>query len=135
MNSVQDVKCCSQCIHRNVCKDYTEMLAKAHPDQDRASKWLNSLDGDYCQGADCKHFASIEQFIRIPCYSNTLIYEPYKNQISVYKVTSFTPKCGSLYLNLSCQEGYFTRREVNADLVGLQVFLSREDAESLLVGR
>lgn len=126
---------CSQCIHCNVCKDYMEMLANAYHSDQKASNWLDALDGDYCQGADCNHFASIEQFIRIPCYSNTLIYEPYKNQISVYKVTSFTPKCGSLYLNLSCQEGYFTRHEVNADLVGLQVFLSREDAESLVSRR
>lgn len=133
MNSVQDAKCCFHCIHRNVCKDYTEMLARAHYlDQKRVSNWRDALDGDYRQDVHCSHFASIEQFIRIPCYSNTLIYEPYKNQISVYKVTSFTTKCGSLYLNLSCQEGYVTRHEVNADLVGLQVFLSREDAESML---
>lgn len=124
---------CSQCVHVDVCQIYVDAISRLS-DVDTAvlSDWRNSLHGSLINTA-CDHFKSKIGTIVLPCQIGDLIYEPVRNQISVFQVTSFSVEHDTLFLDLFCQSGYLTRTRIDASLIGIVAFLTYSEAAAMLL--
>lgn len=124
---------CSQCIHVDVCQIYVDAISKlSNVDSTGLSDWRHSLHGSLLDTA-CDHFKSKVGTVVLPCQTGDLTYEPVRNQISVFQVTSFSVEHGTLFLDLFCQSGYLTRTRIDASLIGIVAFLTRSEAVAMLL--
>ena len=124
---------CSQCIHADVCQIYVDAISKlSEVDTEVLADRRNSLQGSLLDTA-CDHFKSKTRTFVLPCQTGDLIYEPVRNQISVFQVTAFRVEHGTLFLDLSCQSGYLTRTRIDASLIGVVAFLTHSEAVAMLL--
>lgn len=124
---------CSQCIHADVCQSFVAAISKLYTiDTAVLSEWRDSLHKSLLNTA-CERFKSKINTIVLPCQIGDLIYEPARDQISVFRVTSFSVKHGTLFLDLSCQSGYLTRTRIDASLIGIVAFLTYSEAAAMLL--
>lgn len=118
-------KICGNCIHYDVCMDYTTL---------KESEFAQNFKGSDIL---CEHFKPKSRYIELPCAVGDTVYEPQtlRNRIQAYNIT--TSKWNGHYWWFSWilkeRKGIFTNVEGFSSLqIGKTVFLSKEEAEQKL---
>lgn len=122
---------CKDCVHVEVCRYYTNELAKANGIPLKVEEIDGLLECD-----DCEDFKDRSRFVELPIKPGTVLFVPIRNQITIYKITGICvrePGFGServLIEGISCNPFY---SDISA--IGKTAFLTREAAEQALKER
>ena len=114
---------CKECLHVEVCRYYTNELAKANG----IPLKVEEIEG-LLECGDCEHFKSRSQFVELPCKKDDVIFcNNSAGVIIPQKVTGFIIRASGTYVE--------TDMLIHESAIGDFVFLTREEAEQALKER
>lgn len=110
---------CKDCIHYNVCHNNFKNID------------LNEeMTDEHC----CVYFKDKSRFVELPCKVGNLVFEPYRDFINVYEITTIRLSKYGLFFNwrlynsgVYSNVNGFSEREINKT-----IFLTKEEAEAKL---
>ena len=116
---------CKDCVHVEVCRYYTNELAKANGIPLKVEKIEGLLECD-----DCEHFKDRSRFVELPCERGDLVYFIKARRVMADIVSKFTiDKCGVMLQRVNGYNLGYT------DQLGKRIFLTHEAAEQALKER
>ena len=130
---------CKDCIHVEVCRYYTNELAKANGIPLKVEEIEGLLECD-----DCEHFKGRSQFVELPCKVGDMVYLDnlhikYADVIGIY-IDAFGGVFDlRIYTNIQLANGfgyeYFISKDYTFEDIGKRIFLTKEAAEQALKER
>ena len=130
---------CKDCIHVEVCRYYTNELAKANGIPLKVEEIEGLLECD-----DCEHFKDRSQFVELPCKVGDMVYLDnlhikYADVIGIY-IDAFGGVFDlRIYTNIQLANGfgyeYFISKDYTFEDIGKRIFLTKEAAEQALKER
>lgn len=115
---------CAECVHVEVCRYYTNELAKANGIPLKLEEVERLLECD-----DCENFKDRARFVELPCKVGDTIYWNLLGKPVEDEIVSIT-----IYKNVI---RVFLKKGISFDIedIGRMLFLSREEAEQELTER
>lgn len=128
---------CTECVHVEVCRYYTNELAKANGIPLKLEEVERLLECD-----DCENFKDRSQFIKLPCKIGDKLYFnnqhiKYARVIAIYIDASGGMFDLKIFTNVETVSGYesFINKDYTFEDIGQRIFLTREEAEQALKER
>ena len=127
---------CKDCLHGEVCRYYTNELAKANG----IPLKVEEIEG-LLECGDCEHFKGRSRFVELPCKAgDTFFVIIESSDILEYKVFYISILCGEVYdeIEIVLDRNYhrikYTKGRFEYEL-GKTIFFTEEEAEQALKER
>ena len=116
---------CRDCVHVEVCRYYTNELAKANGIPLKLEEVERLLECD-----DCENFKDRSRLVELPCKLGDFVYFIKARRVMADIVSKFTiDRCGVMLQRVNGYNLGYT------DQLGKKIFLTHEEAEQALKER
>ena len=130
---------CKDCVHADMCRFYTEELAKA-----KGITLGKDIFEYFSSGDVCEDFKDRSRFVELPCKMGDRVYLDnlhikYADVIGIYIDASGGVFDLRIYTNIQLANGfgykYFISKDYTFEDIGKRIFLTKEEAEQALKER
>ena len=128
---------CKECVHADMCRFYTEELAKT-----KGITFGEDIFEYFSTGDVCEHFKDRSRFVELPCKVGDTVYFNnvhlrYAKVIAIYIDASGGMFDLNIFTNIETVAGYehFINKDYTFEDIGKRLFLTKEAAEQALKER